>query len=412
MIQQNINIKHLRAFVAVVQYKSINKASTKVFLSQPAITQALKNIEVCLGHLLFDRKSDGMYLTTSGECFYFRVNRALKQLQKGIEDALVLGQQPDRTKAKQLLQVMTNTQLKALTALCSHPSILLASTAIGVSKSSLSRSVKDLAILLNVELFIKKSTFITATKAALALTNATLSAYAEISQASADIERLQNRDQGQIRIGCMPITNVGLLADDLTEFSKRYPQTAISVTTGQSTEQILKLRQAKLDIFIGILTQPNPHPDINQELLANADLVIAGRYNHPLANRNDLTLELLASQAWIVSQPETPTRIIFDRLFAQCVSFDANNTVESSSSILKSHLLEKSDTLTLVTSRQINSELEYKRLTIIPFKLTNARIPIGFFYRKDWAASAAQTQFIELMRATSAMIRHSTTPHA
>lgn len=398
--------------MAVVQCKSINQASAKVFLSQPAITHALKNIEATVGHVLFERKSDGMYLNQSGERFYFRVNRALAQLQLGIEKALSIGAKTDLAKAKHLLQVITSTQLKSLIAVYQHQSFSLASLALGISQSSLSRSAKDLALLLGVELFIRKSTSITSTKAANALAMAAHTAYAELSQATADINALKSAEIGQIRIGCIPITNVSLLADDLHEFSKHYPQTAVSVTSGQSSEQLLKLRQAKLDIFIGILTLPNPHPDLIQELLANADLVIAGRYSHPLANRTDLSLELLAAQPWIVSYPNTPTRMVFDRIFSQCQNFNSHNTVESSSSILKSHLLENSDTLTLVTNRQIKSELEYKRLTIIPFKLTNARIPIGFCYRKDWVASAAANKFIELLRASGTRIKHSATPHA
>ncbi len=57
------NIRHLRAFLAIVECKSISKATEKVYLSQPAITQAIAKLESGLECKLFERKSTGMYVT-------------------------------------------------------------------------------------------------------------------------------------------------------------------------------------------------------------------------------------------------------------------------------------------------------------------------------------------------------------
>jgi len=407
-----LNIKHLRIFVVVAKCKSISGASKYVFLSQPAMTQALQKLEKTIGHALFERKSDGMYLTNEGEALFFRVDRALMLLQKGIKGTLELGSLTEPRKAEQLISLITHTQLNSLVAICQQQSLTLASKALGVASSTLSRSVKNLSQILSVALFTKSSTGLNATPAAQVLASATLVAYEELSQAKDELATLGSSDQGQIKIGCIPITDVNLLANDITEFCKRYPKVNISINSGESSEQLLKLRHAKLDFFLGILALPNPHKDLSQELLAKADLVIAARYNHPLANRSAISLEELAGQSWVVSKPQSATRVIFDRIFSHCQQFDANNLIEATSSRLKNHILERSDNLTLVTCRQIQSELESQKLTIIPFTLNNARVPIGLYYRKDWQASIVQQQFLEIMRATSTMINQSGTPHA
>ncbi len=39
------NLRHLRVFLAVAELKSITRASENIFLSQPAITQAIAKLE-------------------------------------------------------------------------------------------------------------------------------------------------------------------------------------------------------------------------------------------------------------------------------------------------------------------------------------------------------------------------------
>ena len=69
------NIRHLRAFSEVAARGGIRRASERMFLSQPAISQALARIEDRLGYELFERRRNRMLLTDTGEIFLERVNR-------------------------------------------------------------------------------------------------------------------------------------------------------------------------------------------------------------------------------------------------------------------------------------------------------------------------------------------------
>lgn len=62
-----LNLEQLRAFLAVVKLKSVNKAAQVLHVSQPAVTSRLKKLEEALGTPLFDRSASGMHLTRSGE---------------------------------------------------------------------------------------------------------------------------------------------------------------------------------------------------------------------------------------------------------------------------------------------------------------------------------------------------------
>lgn len=62
-----MTIRHLKIFVAVAECGKMRLAAEKLFISQPSVSQAIKEIESYYGLQLFDRLSQKIYLTNSGE---------------------------------------------------------------------------------------------------------------------------------------------------------------------------------------------------------------------------------------------------------------------------------------------------------------------------------------------------------
>ncbi|MGM0523802.1 MAG: LysR family transcriptional regulator [Bacillota bacterium] len=72
-----------RVFVEVAERKSLSKAKERLFMSQPAISQALKQLEESLNQRLFHRESRGVELTTEGKVLYQYVKDALHLIDQG-----------------------------------------------------------------------------------------------------------------------------------------------------------------------------------------------------------------------------------------------------------------------------------------------------------------------------------------
>jgi DNA-binding transcriptional LysR family regulator len=72
-----------RIFVEVAEKKSLSKAKERLFMSQPAISQALKQLEESLNQRLFHRESRGVTLTTEGKVLYQYVKDALHLIDQG-----------------------------------------------------------------------------------------------------------------------------------------------------------------------------------------------------------------------------------------------------------------------------------------------------------------------------------------
>ena len=58
-----MTIRHLRIFAAVVDCGTMHAAAQKLYLSQPTITQAVKELEEHYGCLLFERYGRRLMIT-------------------------------------------------------------------------------------------------------------------------------------------------------------------------------------------------------------------------------------------------------------------------------------------------------------------------------------------------------------
>lgn len=85
-----MNIMHLRYAVEIEKTKSINKAAENLFMSQPNLSRAIKELENSLGIIIYTRTSKGMSLTEKGSEFLIyakKILREIDEVQKIYSDA-------------------------------------------------------------------------------------------------------------------------------------------------------------------------------------------------------------------------------------------------------------------------------------------------------------------------------------
>ena len=81
-----INLDLYKVFYTVARNGSLTKAAEELFISQPAVSQAIRQLEGQLGMKLFNRGHNGMELTAQGgELIVDDVEKALRLLS-GVED--------------------------------------------------------------------------------------------------------------------------------------------------------------------------------------------------------------------------------------------------------------------------------------------------------------------------------------
>lgn len=81
----NINLEYYKIFYHVANAGSFTKASEQLFITQPAVSQAIKTLEKELGSSLFIRVPKGVKLTPEGEVLYSYVKRGYEYVLLGEE---------------------------------------------------------------------------------------------------------------------------------------------------------------------------------------------------------------------------------------------------------------------------------------------------------------------------------------
>ncbi len=79
----NMDLNLYKTFYAVTECKSFSKASEKLFISQPAISYNIKELEKGLNVKLFYRNSKGVTLTPEGETLYYYIKNAYDYIYLG-----------------------------------------------------------------------------------------------------------------------------------------------------------------------------------------------------------------------------------------------------------------------------------------------------------------------------------------
>ncbi|MBD3641902.1 MAG: LysR family transcriptional regulator [Marinobacter sp.] len=390
------NLRHLRVFLEVAKHRSISRAAPQVFLSQPAITQAIGKLETLLSTELFERHSNGMFVTPAGKVWATRVRRCMKYLERGIRVAM--RGTSAQVSAANLLPLLTTTQLRALIAVTENHSFSVASRQLELSQSSLHRASRELEQLMGITLFEKARSSIMPTRAAEQLARAAKLAFREIEQGYYEISSLQSREVGKITIGSMPLARTSILPEVINRFTRAHPDIGLDVVDAPYNDLLFHLRNGDLDLLIGALRLPAPAEDISQEELLSPPLAIVGRKDHPLHQASSLRLEQLIDYGWVVPRKGTPTRAFFDTLFTEQGLAIPTRLVETSSQILIRTLLSDSDRLTLISTHQVDQELRQNILSVIPYDLSHTRRPIGITVRRDWHPTPTQKHFLDLLK--------------
>ena len=85
-------LRHLRAFLAVADEGSANRAGAALFRAQSAVSRSIRRLEHELGVELFERRARGMLLTEYGRALLVRARRARAEMQRARAELAALAE--------------------------------------------------------------------------------------------------------------------------------------------------------------------------------------------------------------------------------------------------------------------------------------------------------------------------------
>lgn len=82
-----MTIRHLKIFIEVVKNGSMSAAASRLYISQPTVSQAIRELEEHYGVLLFNRLNRKLYITDAGQKLFSYAKSVVKQFDD-LEDKM------------------------------------------------------------------------------------------------------------------------------------------------------------------------------------------------------------------------------------------------------------------------------------------------------------------------------------
>lgn len=369
----DLNLRHLRAFGAIMESGSMTAAARQIHLTQPAITQGIAKLERQLGAILFERQPGQMVPTPTASLLAPRAHATLRLI--GLPRA-------------------TAAQVRAFLALAASGSYSGAARETGLSEASLHRAVGDLALVAGHALVERRGKGVVLTARGTALARRFRLAVAELRSARAELAAQGGNEREKIVIGAMPLSRARLLPSAIVAFNRRFPHVEIVVVEGGYAELVGPLRDGGIDIMIGA-ERAGPPSDLVQQALFDDRLVVLGRAGHPLAALDrGADMAELAQYPWVVPGAGTPLRHHWQSMFENAGMLPPPVPVECGSVMTVRQILVETDFLTLLSPDQVSVELEAGKLALIGALSPGVTRVIALTVRTDWRPTASQAAFI------------------
>jgi DNA-binding transcriptional LysR family regulator len=96
-MNDEIELRHLRYFLAVAETLHFSKAAQRLGIAQPPLSQQIKRLEQPIGHRLFDRTTRGVKLTLAGQLLAERTRSTMEKVHDDLAQVRRLGRGEEGT---------------------------------------------------------------------------------------------------------------------------------------------------------------------------------------------------------------------------------------------------------------------------------------------------------------------------
>jgi len=195
-------------------------------------------------------------------------------------------------------------QLNALVAVAEHRSFSGAARALHTVQSNISTHVARLERELGVTLIDRATTTLT-DEGEVVVRRATR-VQRELEALVADVAAVHDEISGVARIGVIGTTARWLVPPLLESMAAQYPKVRVVVVDATTTSLLPQVHSGQLDL--AVLALPVHDSDVEAEQLFEEDLLVIAPQDHPLAERDRVTLAELAEHDLLLEPPGTAFR--------------------------------------------------------------------------------------------------------
>lgn len=197
-------------------------------------------------------------------------------------------------------------QLKTLAAIRDTGSLAEAAQHLHLTQSALSHQLKDLENILDLQLLIRKTRPPRFTKAGERLLLLADNVLPLLRETERDLAKLRGGQAGRLILAIECHSCFEWLMPTLNQYRDNWPDVDIDFHSGFQGDAQDRLLSRELDLVI--TSNPNHHPELSFVPLFSYESVLVVAKQHPLAQKNHVYPQDLATQT-LISYPVDPERL-------------------------------------------------------------------------------------------------------
>ena len=390
-----LELRHLRAFLAVADEGSAYRAGEALFRAQSAVSRSIHKLEAGLAVKLFERRAHGMLPTEYGRALLVRARRVQQEVQRARSDLVAMTDRNTVRNAPVFNMLAHERGVRVFVALTEQHHMPSVADSVGISQPAVSMAIRQLEDSVGIRLFERTARGMIPTEAGMALALRLKRALAETRHAVSDIAALRGVTQGKVTVGALPLGRTRLLPESIARVVAQHPGLRVATVEGSFETLAASLRAGDIDFILGALRPADYASDLAGRPLADDALAIVARREHPWVARKRIPPGDLGRARWVLPRVNTPNRTLFERALAERGLPLPDVVVETSDLAVLRGVLVNSDLLTAISPRQLAFELRAGLLKVLPFPLPDTRRIIGITQRTDSVASPGAKILIE-----------------
>ena len=291
-------------------------------------------------------------------------------------------------------------QLLLLVALAEEGNIHRAAEVLSMTQPAASKLLKDLEDVLEVSLFDRLPRGMRPTWYGETMIRHARMALASLNQAHVELTAIKTGHYGQVGIGAITSPGLSVLPAAVALVKQQHPSLRISLDIETSPVLLDRLEQGRLDMVVGRLYAEHDKANLRYEPLTEELVCAIARPGHPLLSVPGLTLRDVHAAGWIVPPAGSVLRHRFDLMFQQESLAPPLNTLETSSLLFITRMLQQSDMVAVLAADVGHYYASHGIVSVLPLTMPCHMDDFGIIIRTDRLLSPAAKVMMKALKQT------------
>ncbi|MCM5569849.1 pca operon transcription factor PcaQ [Burkholderiaceae bacterium FT117] len=291
--------------------------------------------------------------------------------------------------------------LNCFVAVMQHRNLRRAAESLAVSQPAVSKTLRELEDVLGLRLFERGRRGAAPTREAERLLPHVSTSLATLREGLAEIGPRATAVRTRIAIGALPTLAPSLVPDVVDRLRAAGLPIDLRIETGSNAELLARLREGRLELVLGRLSEPDRMAGLAFEHLFAEPLVLAVRPDHPLAGDAKPSLARVLAHPVVLPLPDTMIRQAADSLLAAHGLGAPPLAVETLSVSLARALAERG-AVWFASLAAVQPELRAGRLVRLGIDTAGTEEPVGLVLRSAGPIGPTARRVIAAIREAAA----------